>query len=97
MKGSYPTRAVAVLSGPMSIALMAAATAASTAASAQTLTTLVSFNLSDGANPGVGSLIADASGNLFGATQTGGASRTAARCSRSPRAPPATPAPRRPW
>ncbi len=40
---------------------------------ATTPTTLVSFNRSDGANPGAG-LIADAGGNLFGTTRLGGAS-----------------------
>jgi hypothetical protein len=35
-------------------------------ASAQTLTTLVSFNGNDGGNPSLGHLIADANGNLFG-------------------------------
>ena len=38
------------------------------------LTPLVRFNGTDGANPGFGSLIADANGNLFGTTERGGAS-----------------------
>ncbi len=42
------------------------------AASAQTLTTLVSFNGADGANPEYGNLIADVNGNLFGTTAGGG-------------------------
>ena len=45
-----------------------------TAASAQTLTTLSSFNEGNGAGPAFGSLILDARGNLFGTTQYGGAS-----------------------
>lgn len=43
------------------------------AASAQTLTTLASFNKTDGWGPGAG-LIADANGDLFGTTLRGGAS-----------------------
>jgi uncharacterized repeat protein (TIGR03803 family) len=46
--------------------------AASTASSAQTLTSLTSFNGIDGAIPNAG-LIADAYGNLFGTTLEGGA------------------------
>lgn len=42
-------------------------------ASAQSLTTLVSFNGSNGADPYYGSLTADANGNLFGTTEAGGA------------------------
>src|SRR5438132_1147133 len=41
---------------------------------AANLTPLVSFNGADGANPQAG-LIADANGNLFGTTQSGGANR----------------------
>lgn len=41
--------------------------------SAQSLTTLVSFNWSNGARPYYGSLTADANGDLFGTTETGGA------------------------
>lgn len=41
------------------------------AGSAQTLKTIVSFNLTDGATPGSGSLIADANGDLFGTTTQG--------------------------
>ena len=48
--------------------------AVNTAASAQTLTTLSSFNGSNGAGPAFGSLILDARGDLFGTTQYGGAS-----------------------
>ena len=62
---------------------------------ASTPTTLVSFNGADGGVP-AGSLIADANGDLFGTTHA--AARTAtARCSRSPRPPPATPARRPRW
>lgn len=43
------------------------------AASAQTLTTLASFNKTDGWGPGAG-LIADGKGNFFGTTYSGGAS-----------------------
>jgi uncharacterized repeat protein (TIGR03803 family) len=39
---------------------------------ADTPTTLVSFNGANGAYPAAGSLIADASGNLFGTTEAGG-------------------------
>lgn len=45
-----------------------------TAASSQTLTPLVSFSGSNGANPAIGSLASDADGNLFGATLNGGGS-----------------------
>ena len=45
-----------------------------TAASAQTLTTLSSFNEGNGAGPAFGSLILNARGNLIGTTQYGGAS-----------------------
>ena len=46
----------------------------STPASAQTLTTLSSFNGSNGAYPAYVSLIADANGDLFGTTEEGGVS-----------------------
>ena len=52
--------------------VLLSAVGASTAASAQALTTLTSFNGSDGANPN-GGLIADADGNLFGTSLQGGA------------------------
>lgn len=42
-------------------------------ASAQSLTTLVSFNGSNGAAPYYGNLTADANGDLFGTTEAGGA------------------------
>ena len=45
-----------------------------------TITTLASFNGTNGANP-YGGLIEDTSGNLFGTT-SGGGSSGAARCSR---------------
>jgi uncharacterized repeat protein (TIGR03803 family) len=45
----------------------------SAAASAQTLITLTSFDGVNGAQPGYGSLIADANGDLFGTTYQGGA------------------------
>ncbi len=54
------------------LALLSAAAGVS-AASAQTLTSLVSFNYTDGAAPFAG-LIADGNGNLFGTTTQGGAS-----------------------
>ena len=54
--------------------VLLSAGAANTAASAQTLTTLSSFNEGNGAGPVFGSLILDARGNLFGTTQYGGAS-----------------------
>ena len=67
-----------------------------------TLSTLVTFNGANGAEP-FGSLIADADGNLFGTTVNGGrltgkvhTARTAP-CSRSPRPPTATPARPSPW
>jgi uncharacterized repeat protein (TIGR03803 family) len=41
---------------------------------ASTPTTLASFNGSNGANPGPGSLVIDAYGDLFGTTLSGGAS-----------------------
>ena len=53
--------------------ILICALAMSAAASAQTLTTLVSFNDNDGAHPDAG-LIADANGNLYGTTYSGGAS-----------------------
>ena len=62
---------------------------------ASTPTTLVSFNGTNGAGPDAG-LIADATGDLFGTTAGGGADGTA-RCSRSPRPAPATPARRPRW
>jgi uncharacterized repeat protein (TIGR03803 family) len=58
----------------LTILSLAALSLASTGtASAQTLTTLAGFNGTDGANPYAG-LIADPSGDLFGATVYGGAS-----------------------
>ena len=59
--------------GPMFGAALVAAAAFSTGAAAQTLTTLHSFDGSDGAEPR-GGLIADAAGNLYGTTVLGGAS-----------------------
>jgi uncharacterized repeat protein (TIGR03803 family) len=55
----------------LALAIVLGALAAARA-SAQTLTTLHSFGVSDGANPEAG-LIADASGNLYGTTAGGGA------------------------
>ena len=46
-----------------------------------TITTLASFNGTNGANP-VGGLVEDSSGNLFGTTYDGGALPATARCSR---------------
>ena len=51
---------------------LAVSVVSTSAASAQTLTTLVSFDLSDGAGPEYVSLISDANGNLFGTTSAGG-------------------------
>ena len=62
---------------------------------ASTPTTLVSFNGTNGATPTAG-LIADANGDLFGTTAAA-VRTTTARCSRSPRPPPATPAPPPRW
>ena len=60
--------------GRMLGAALIAAAWVSSGASAQTLNTLVTFNGTDGSFPvDVGSLIADASGNLFGTTGNGGA------------------------
>ena len=53
--------------GPMFGAALVAAAAFSTGAAAQTLTTLHSFDGSDGADPSAG-LVADAAGNLYGTT-----------------------------
>src|SRR4051812_36676772 len=47
--------------------------AAATRARAQTITLLASFNETDGQIPGLGNLIVDARGNLFGTTIYGGA------------------------
>src|SRR3989442_13242266 len=58
--------------GGLLFILLSAAALATTEASAQTLTTLYSFTGSDGAHPYAG-LIADASGNLYGTTNSGGA------------------------
>src|SRR5437870_6946664 len=58
--------------GGLLFILLSAAALATTEASAQTLTTLYSFTGSDGARPYAG-LIADASGNLYGTTSSGGA------------------------
>src|SRR3989475_13078242 len=58
--------------GGLLFILLSAAALATTEASAQTLTTLYSFTGSDGARPYAG-LIADASGNLYGTTNYGGA------------------------
>jgi uncharacterized repeat protein (TIGR03803 family) len=55
------------------LSLAASSVVSTSTASAQTLTTLVNFNGTDGANPYAG-LIADPSGDLFGATVYGGAS-----------------------
>ena len=66
-----PTRRSGRLGWILSTALVAAAVTSSSA-SAQTLTTLVNFAGTDGANPYAG-LIADANGNLFGTTKNGGA------------------------
>ncbi len=41
--------------------------------SAQTITTLVSFNGSNGSEPGSGNLVSNANGDLFGTTYSGGA------------------------
>ena len=64
------------------------------------LSTLVTFNGANGAEP-FGSLIADAQGDLFGTTAGRTLRRTCraatARCSRSPRPPAATPARPLPW
>src|SRR3989442_13227689 len=60
--------------GGLLFILLSAAALATTEASAQTLTTLYSFTGSDGAHPYAG-LIADASGNLYGTTNSGGANR----------------------
>ena len=57
----------------IALGVLAGSLLSANAASAQTLTTLASFNNIDGANP-VGVLIADANGNLFGTTNVGGAS-----------------------
>ena len=58
--------------GGLVFALLSAV-AMSAAASAQTLITLTSFDGVNGAQPGYGSLIADANGDLFGTTYQGGA------------------------
>src|SRR3989442_831738 len=58
--------------GGLLFILLSAAALATTEASAQTLTTLYSSGGSDGADPNAG-LIADASGNLYGTTNSGGA------------------------
>ena len=57
--------------GGLVLALLSAL-AGSAVASAQTLTTLISFSGGNGQYPDIGSLIADASGNLFGNTDAGG-------------------------
>ena len=57
---------------------------------ASTPSVLASFNFTNGYAP-EGGVIADAAGNLFGTTNSG-APTTTARCSRSPRPAPATPA-----
>ncbi len=56
-----------------------------------TITTLASFNGSNGGDP-YGALIMDGSGNLYGTTVDGGATNLTARCSSWPRA--AAPSPR---
>ena len=56
------------LTAGLAIGLLAA-----TSVSAASITTLVSFNSANGANP-FGSLIADASGTLYGTTDRGGTS-----------------------
>ena len=40
-----------------------------------TNTTLFAFGANNGAAPGVGSLVLDSSGNVYGATQAGGANK----------------------
>ena len=57
---------------------------------------LVSFNGADGEYP-VAGLIADAAGDLFGTTESWWGHTTVARCSRSPRRAPVTPARRLSW
>src|SRR5436190_2003791 len=72
MRSLKPTGRAGRIGGLLFI-LLSAAALATTEASAQTLTTLYSFTGSDGARPYAG-LIADASGNLYGTTDNGGAS-----------------------
>ena len=71
MRSLKPTGRAGRIGGLLFI-LLSAAALATTEASAQTLTTLYSFTGSDGARPYAG-LIADASGNLYGTTSSGGA------------------------
>src|SRR5437870_8194716 len=71
MRSLKPTGRAGRIGGLLFI-LLSAAALATTEASAQTLTTLYSFTGSDGAHPYAG-LIADASGNLYGTTNSGGA------------------------
>src|SRR4051812_1939021 len=59
--------------GRAAIATLLLMAGGSSAVDAATLTTLVSFNGSNGEVPSNGSLFADAAGNLFGTTQMGGA------------------------
>ena len=63
---------------------------------ASTPTTLVSFNGANGAVPR-GSLIADANGDLFGTTVSGGANGDGTVFEIVKTAAPATPAPPPPW
>jgi uncharacterized repeat protein (TIGR03803 family) len=61
------------MSGKRIAGIAAIASSVSSAFAAPTLTTLVSFNNTDGASP-QSSLISDAAGNLYGTTSVGGAS-----------------------
>ena len=55
----------------IALGVLAGSLLSASQASAQVLTTLVDFNYSNGANPYAG-LLADANGNLFGTTSSGG-------------------------
>jgi len=55
------------------LSVLVAVLACANSSSAQTLTTLASFNGSNGSKPGYGTLASDANGNLFGTTSSDGA------------------------
>ena len=65
-------RCIVLLETVVMATLLPAVAIVSQSAQAQTFTTLHSFDNTDGANP-VGGLITDAAGNLYGATNGGGA------------------------